>query len=88
MYEYKGNISMGEYKYDCEWQGWSRATAGLFKSSQPHRASPEGRDDNSLQGFCCRHRGTKGINSEIDVNVAIKVHQSSDSNAGFTEHYV
>lgn len=79
---------MGEYKYDCERQGWSRVTTGYFKSSQTHRASPEGWGDKSLQSFCYRHRATKGINSEMDVNVAINVHQSSDHNAGFTEHYI
>jgi len=77
---------MGEYKYDCEQQGWSRVTAGHLKSSQPHRDFPEGRDENFLQGFCCRHRATKGINSEIDVNISINFHQSSDHSVGFTEH--
>lgn len=88
MYKYKRNVSMGEYKYDYKQQNWSRVTGGHLKSSQPNRASPEGRDDNSLQGFCCRHGATKGIYSEIDVNFGVKVHQSSDRNGGFMEHYV
>lgn len=55
--------------------------AGHLISSWPHVASPEGRDDDSLQYFCCRHRATKGINSKADANVTINIHPSSECNS-------